>query len=308
MFSTIRHLLELIRFSHSVFALPFALLSAALAWRHPDSPFSFRQLVGILICMILARSSAMAFNRIVDRRFDAQNPRTAQRHIPAGLLGLSTVIAFTLISSLGFIAATLIFLPNPWPLRLSVPVLLFLCGYSYAKRFTVFCHYWLSTALMLSPLAAWIAIRGEVAIAPALLSAVIFFWVGGFDILYACQDAEFDRSNQLFSIPARWGIPTALRVAFFSHLMTIACLFGLWSVSGLGTVFLLGCTAVSALLLYEHSLVTPSDLSKVNKAFFNVNAVVSLGLLTIALADMWLQPAPPPNQVLTAAVTTISTR
>lgn len=308
MLATIRKLLELIRFSHSVFALPFALLSAALAWRLPDSPFSATQFVGIVVCMILARSSAMAFNRIVDRRFDAQNPRTAQRHIPAGLLRLSTVIVFTLLSSAGFVAATLIFLPNPWPLRLSVPVLLFLCGYSYAKRFTIFCHYWLSAALMLSPLAAWIAIRGEVAITPALLSAVIFFWVGGFDILYACQDAEFDRSNHLFSIPARWGIPNALRAAFFSHLLTIACLFGLWYFAGLGTLFLIGCIAVAGLLLYEHSLVSPSDLSNVNKAFFNVNAVVSLGLLAIGLADMWLQPTLRRDQASTAAVTTISTR
>lgn len=289
MFAKIRHLLEMIRFSHTVFALPFALLSAVLAWRMPDSPFSVTQLVGIILCMIFARSAAMAFNRIVDRRIDAENPRTEKRHLPAGVLSLPTVVAFTLVSAVGFIASTLIFLPNPWPLRLSVPVLLFLCGYSYAKRFTIWCHYWLSAALMLSPLAAWIAIRGEVALPPMLLSSVIFFWVGGFDILYACQDAEFDRSRHLFSIPSRWGIPTALRVALVSHLLTIACLFALWHFAGLGTVFLLGCVAVSGLLIYEHSLVSPSDLTKVNVAFFNVNAVVSLGLLMIGLADIWLR-------------------
>ncbi len=288
MFSKIRQLLEMIRFTHTVFALPFALLSAAMAWQHPDSPFSWTQLVGIVVCMVCARSAAMAFNRIVDRQIDAQNPRTEKRHLPAGLLSLPTVIAFTLVSSVGFVAATLIFLPNPWPLRLSVPVLLFLCGYSYAKRFTIWCHYWLSAALMLSPLATWIAIRGEVALAPTLLSAVIFFWVGGFDILYACQDAVFDRSRQLFSIPARWGIPVALRVALISHLMTIASLFALWHFAGLGPVFLLGCLAVAGLLLYEHWLVTPADLTKVNVAFFHVNAVVSLGLLAVGLADIWL--------------------
>jgi 4-hydroxybenzoate polyprenyltransferase len=308
MLSKIRHLLEMIRFSHTVFALPFALLSAALAWQLPDSPFSTTQLVGIIVCMVFARSAAMAFNRVVDRHIDAQNPRTEKRHIPAGLLSLSTVVAFTLISSAGFVAATLIFLPNPWPLRLSVPVLLFLCGYSYAKRFTIWCHYWLSAALMLSPLATWIAIRGEVAVTPALISAVIFFWVGGFDILYACQDADFDRSRQLFSIPARWGVSTALRVALISHLITIVSLFALWYFGGLGPVFLVGCLAVAALLIYEHSLVTPADLTKVNIAFFNVNAVVSIGLLIVGLADLWLLKSPARSHTPEAAVTTISTQ
>ena len=287
MLSKIRYLLELIRFSHTVFALPFALLSAALAWRNPDSPFSWVQLVGVVLCMVFARSAAMAFNRVVDRKFDAENPRTQRRHLPAGLLSLSTVVLFTAFSSIGFIASTLLFLPNPWPLRLSVPVLLFLMGYSYAKRFTVWCHYWLSAALMLSPLAAWIAIRGEVAAIPALLSAVIFFWVGGFDILYACQDADYDRERNLFSIPSRWGIRTALNVALVSHLCTILSLFAVWYFAGLGMPFLIGIVAVSGLLIYEHYLVTPSDLTRVNIAFFNVNAVVSIGLLAIGLADIW---------------------
>jgi len=287
MLSKIRYLLELIRFSHTVFALPFALLSAALAWRNPDSPFSWVQLVGVVLCMVFARSAAMAFNRVVDRKFDAENPRTQRRHLPAGLLSLSTVVLFTAVSSIGFIASTLLFLPNPWPLRLSVPVLLFLMGYSYAKRFTVWCHYWLSAALMLSPLAAWIAIRGEVAPIPALLSAVIFFWVGGFDILYACQDADYDRERNLFSIPSRWGIRTALNVALVSHLCTILSLFAVWYFAGLGMPFLIGIVAVSGLLIYEHYLVTPSDLTRVNIAFFNVNAVVSIGLLAIGLADIW---------------------
>lgn len=287
MLTKVRHLLELIRFSHTVFALPFALLSAVLAWRLPDSPFQVHQLIGIVVCMICARSAAMAFNRIVDRQIDAANPRTERRHLPAGILSVTAVVVFTIVSSAAFVAATLIFLPNPWPIRLSVPVLLFLLGYSYAKRFTVWCHYWLSAALMLSPLATWIAIRGEVALIPALLSSVIFFWVGGFDILYACQDVDFDRSRQLFSIPSRWGIPAALRLALVSHLFTIACLFGLWYVAGLGPIFLVGTTAVAGLLLYEHWLVTPTDLTKVNIAFFNVNAVVSIGLLVIGLADVF---------------------
>ena len=187
MINTIRNFLELIRFSHTVFALPFALLAAAMAWSKPGSVFRPMDLVGIVLCMVFARSAAMAFNRLVDRRIDAANPRTASRHIPAGLLSVPAVTAFTVICSAAFIASTLIFLPRQLPLQLSVPVLLFLLGYSYAKRFTSLCHYWLSAALMMSPIAAWIAVRDEFAVEPALLAAVIFFWVGGFDILYACQ-------------------------------------------------------------------------------------------------------------------------
>ncbi|MBS0203950.1 MAG: UbiA family prenyltransferase [Planctomycetes bacterium] len=287
MLQKLRHLLELIRFSHTVFALPFALLSAILAWHLPESPFRGRQLAGVVLCMVFARSAAMAFNRIVDRRIDAGNPRTARRHIPAGLLSLPTVVAFTIFCAGAFVASTLLFLPNPWPVILSVPVLLFLMGYSFAKRFTIWCHYWLSAALMLSPIAAWIAIRGELAVTPALLSAVIFFWVGGFDILYACQDADFDRQERLYSIPSRWGIPFALRLALVSHLLTIVALFALWHFAGLGVVFLVGISAVAVLLLYEHWLVSPADLTRINLAFFHVNALISMGLLLVGVADLW---------------------
>jgi 4-hydroxybenzoate polyprenyltransferase len=287
MFSTIRHLLGLVRFSHTVFALPFALFSAALAWHRPDSPFLWRQLAGILVCMVCARSAAMAFNRVVDREYDAANPRTAMRHLPAGMLSLSAVIAFTAVCCAGFVAGTLLFWPNPWPLLLSLPVLAFLLGYSYAKRFTVWCHYWLSTALMLAPIAAWIAIRGTVEWPPVLLAAMVFFWVGGFDILYACQDVEFDRTRGLHSVPVRWGVAAALRSAAVSHALTVACLLGLWWVAALGPVFLIGVLAVAALLVYEHWLVRPDDLSRVNVAFFQVNAVISVGLFALGLADLW---------------------
>lgn len=285
--TTLVRLLELIRFSHTVFALPFALLAASLAWHHADSPFSWQQLGGILVCMVCARSSAMAFNRLVDRRFDAANPRTAGRHLPAGLLSVGLVTTFTLLTSAGFVAGTLLFLPNPWPLRLAVPVLLFLLGYSLAKRFTMWCHYWLAAALMLSPVAAWIAIRGTVEWPPVWLSTVIFFWVGGFDILYACQDAEFDQQHRLFSLPARLGVPRALMVARLSHLITIGALFGLWRAAEFGVVFLVGIILTSLLLVVEHALVRPNDLRRVNLAFFQVNAVISLGLFAVGLADLW---------------------
>ncbi len=286
--SSVRHFLELIRFSHTIFALPFALLAAVIAWSQPDSVFRWRDLAGILVCMVTARSAAMAFNRLVDRKIDAGNPRTAKRHIPAGLLSVRAVWIFTISMSLLFVAATTLFFPKQWPLRLSVPVLLFLLGYSLAKRFTSMCHYWLSAALMLSPIAAWIAVRDEFSIVPTALAGVIFFWVGGFDILYACQDADFDRSQKLNSIPARFGIPSALRIAFVSHLLTIAMLLVLWKIAALGWIFLAGIVVISLLLLYEHSLVRPDDLTRVNIAFFNVNAIISFGILVLGCIDLWI--------------------
>ena len=288
MFQQLRHFLELIRFSHTVFALPFAMLSAVIAWSAPGSEFRWRDLIGILVCMVTARSAAMAFNRLVDRDIDRDNPRTAKRHLPAGLLSVRAVAAFTILMSLAFVAATAIFLPKHLPMMLAVPVLLFLLGYSLAKRWTSLCHYWLSAALMMSPIAAWIAVRDEFALIPALLGGVIFFWVGGFDIIYACQDAEFDRKRRLNSIPARFGVRSALRIALLSHLITIAMLLLLWKIAGLGLVFLIGVIAIGGLLMYEHWLVRPDDLNRINLAFFNVNAIISFGILILGCLDVWV--------------------
>ena len=288
MLQKIQFFLELIRFSHTVFALPFALLSAVIAWATPGSIFRWQDLVGILICMVTARSAAMAFNRLVDRDVDADNPRTSKRHIPARLLSAKAVIVFTIVMSVAFVAATAIFLPKQLPIILSIPVLLFLLGYSLAKRWTSLCHYWLSAALMMSPIAAWIAVRDEFALIPTLLAGVIFFWVGGFDIIYACQDADFDRERKLNSIPARFGVRSALRIAFVSHLLTIAMLVLLWKMAGLGLIFLGGVIAIAALLLYEHWLVRPNDLNRINLAFFNVNAIISFGILVLGCLDVWV--------------------
>jgi len=287
--STIRSYLELIRFSHTIFALPFALLAAILAWQQPESPFAWKELGGILLCMVFARSAAMAFNRLVDRDVDAQNPRTAGRHIPAGLLSVQSVTLFTILMSAGFVASTLLFLPNRWPIYLSVPVLAFLLGYSLAKRWTSWCHYWLSAALMMSPLATWIALTGTVGLTPLLLALMIFFWVGGFDIIYACQDADFDRDQKLFSLPSRLGVPRALYLAFLSHVAAVVSLFALWWLADLGTAFLIGVTVLSMILLYQHTLVSPGDLERVNTAFFNVNALVSFGILALGYLDVWLR-------------------
>ncbi|TWT96998.1 4-hydroxybenzoate octaprenyltransferase [Botrimarina colliarenosi] len=365
MLQTIRHLLSLIRFSHTLFALPFALLAALMAWtieaqsfgptvstRSPvggdpvlyehhyywispggapnstgtiqlpnwlgdllfgspsgmpqryaayDAQIEFSpsfggQLLGILICMVFARSAAMAFNRLVDRKIDAKNPRTAGRHLPAGTLSVGTVVTFTVLSSLGFVASTLLFLPNWLPLALSLPVLLWLCGYSYAKRFTSLAHYWLGAALGLSPVAAWIAIRGQEVIAnpmdllPALvLGGAVAAWVGGFDILYACQDYEYDKSVGLRSIPSRLGIRGALRLAAASHAVAVVLLALLPLVyPPFGVVYWGGVVAVAGLLIYEHALVRPENLERVNLAFFHVNAVISIGLLAVGVFDLLL--------------------
>lgn len=288
MFQQLRHFLELIRFSHTVFALPFAMLSAVIAWSMPGSEFRWRDLLGILVCMVTARSAAMAFNRLVDREIDAENPRTAKRHLPAGLLSVGSVVVFTILMSLAFVAATTLFFPKQLPLLLAVPVLCFLLGYSLAKRWTSLCHYWLSAALMLSPNAAWIAVRNEFALVPALLGGVILFWVGGFDIIYACQDAEFDKKRRLKSIPARFGVRSALRIALGSHLITILMLLVLWKMAGLGLVFLIGVIAIAGLLMYEHWIVRPDDLNRINVAFFNVNAIISFGILILGCLDVWV--------------------
>jgi 4-hydroxybenzoate polyprenyltransferase len=289
MFRHLHSLLELLRFSHTVFALPFALSSAALAWK--TKPFHPLDLLGILLCMVFARSAAMAFNRLADRRLDAANPRTAARHLPSGKLSVRAVVLFTLLCAGGFVASTLLFVAtsdNYWPLYLSVPVLLFIGAYSYTKRFTALAHFWLGASLFLAPVSAWIALRGfEDFATPVVLGLAVLFWVAGFDILYACQDVAFDREAKLHSVPARLGVPRSLRVALLCHLVMIALLVALsWTTPHLGGIYLAGVGLAAALITYEHWLVRPDDLSHVNQAFFQVNAVISLGLFVVVLVQL----------------------
>jgi 4-hydroxybenzoate polyprenyltransferase len=291
----LRQLLEMIRFSHTLFALPFALLAAVMAWAANAAAgevpaFRARDLAGILVSMVTARSAAMAFNRLADRRLDALNPRCRSRHLPTGTLSVATVAVFTVVCSLGFVAGTLLFLPrNPLPLYASAPVLLFLFGYSFAKRFTLLSHFWLGAALMLAPVAAWVAIRAEVAWPPVVLGAAVMLWVAGFDIIYACQDVAFDTQMRLRSIPARLGVARALRVAATCHLGMVLLLALLAVVyPGFGWIYRSGVAAIAVLLVYEHALVRPDDLTRVNRAFFHVNAVVSLGLLVVGTVDLLL--------------------
>ena len=305
MFTKLKKLLEMIRFSHTIFALPFALLAALMAWVAPvgEAPaieFNWLHLLGILICMVGARSAAMAFNRLVDRKIDALNPRTAKRHLPAGELSVASVTAFTIGSTLIYFLGMMLFLPNWLPLALSLPVLLVLFGYSYTKRFTPLAHFWLGLALMLAPICAWVAVRGLVVmqspadVTPAvILGLAVLFWVAGFDMIYACQDYEYDKEKGLKSIPVMLGVSGALRLAAICHAVMIALLVALPLLSGvlgpnlnLGIVYWLGVAAVAALLIYEHSLVRPNDLDRVNLAFFNVNAVVSVGLFVVVAIDL----------------------
>lgn len=307
MLREIRKILEMIRFSHTLFALPFALLAAIMAWKVPSRSgelptFDWLHLVGILLCMVFARSAAMAFNRIADRTIDAQNPRTAKRHLPSGELSLQSVVWFTITTSLGFVLSTLIFLPNWLPAVLSLPVLAILFFYSLTKRFTSFAHFWLGLSLLLAPLAAWIAVRGSLVIAdprdlvlPGLLGGAVLFWVAGFDIIYACQDFEYDQQAKLKSVPVRFGIGGAFRIAATSHLLMIGLLVLLpfSQVLGgpdpqLGAVYWIGTVALAGLLVYEHSLVRPDDLSRINVAFFNVNAIVSIGLMIVVIIDLFV--------------------
>lgn len=292
MFEKIHQLLEMIRFSHTLFALPFALCAAVMAWidglqADPPVSWSWRQLLGILLCMATARSCAMALNRILDREVDAKNPRTAIRHLPAGVLSLRSVWVFAIVSGVGFIASTALFLPNTWPLILSVPVLAFLIGYSWTKRFTALAHFWLGAALMMAPVAAWIAIRGSLDWPPVVLGVAVMLWVAGFDIIYACQDFEFDREAGLHSVPAKFGIVGALRIAAACHAGMLVALVALpWVFAPLGAIYYVGIGVVALLLIYEHWLVRPDDLSRVNAAFFNINVVISIGLFLLITTDL----------------------
>ena len=236
----------------------------------------------------------MAFNRLVDRTIDAANPRTASRHLPRGAVGTAEVLGLIVASCAAFIAATLLFLPNWLPVALSVPVLAWLLGYSYAKRFTMFAHVWLGVALGLAPVAAWIAVRGMIVLEnpadlwPAtILGLAVSVWVAGFDTIYACQDAQFDAAHGLQSIPARLGVPRALTLAAILHGLTLLLLALLpLVVPQLGAIYWLALAAITALLIWEHSIVRPDDLSRVNEAFFNANAVIGVVLLAAIAADL----------------------
>jgi 4-hydroxybenzoate polyprenyltransferase len=272
----------MVKFSHTVFALPFALAATALAAR--GHGITLAQIVAILVAMAGARTAAMGFNRIIDRRIDARNPRTAGREIPTGKVSVLSAALLTAISAAVFMAAAASL--GRLCLALSPLVLGLVLGYSFTKRFTWLCHLFLGLAIGIAPAGAWIAVRGDLG-APAIwLVAAVTTWIGGFDILYALSDREFDRRAGIYSIPARFGVPAALVISALLHVGTLAALVAAGYSAGLGTIYFVGVAAVVAIFAYEHSIVRPSDLSRVNVAFFNLNGYVSLVYLLATLTQV----------------------
>ncbi|HLY16218.1 MAG TPA: UbiA-like polyprenyltransferase [Bryobacteraceae bacterium] len=286
MWKRIRLTLEMIKFEHSVFALPFALTGALLALRHSglDGRTAWGKTGWIVVAMVGARSAAMAFNRLIDAGIDARNPRTRMRHLPAGVLSPGFTWGFVAASALVFLFAARAL--NPLCFRLAPLALAVVFFYSFTKRFTSFSHLVLGFALGVAPAAAWIAVRGALDPRILWLTAAVTFWTGGFDIIYACQDYEFDSVEGLFSLPRRLGIAGALRVARLFHLLMVGCLLALVYTLGLGALSLAGVAAVTALLIYEHSLVKPTDLSRVDAAFFTMNGYVSMLFFVFWAADV----------------------
>ncbi|HEY2963303.1 MAG TPA: UbiA-like polyprenyltransferase [Pyrinomonadaceae bacterium] len=267
--------LEMIKIEHTLFALPFAFLGAVLA---ANGLPTLRQIVWIVVAMVGARSAAMAFNRIADRHFDARNPRTANRALPAGLLSVSFVWAFTIVSAALFLLAAAML--NRLTLLLAPVALASVLLYSFTKRWTQFSHLVLGWCLSIAPTGAWIAVRGQIGSAvPLLLSLVVLLWTAGFDVLYACQDYDFDRRAGLRSIPARVGIAGALWISRALHAAAFLALLWLYLITGLGPLAFAGVIATGALLIYQHRLVRADDLGRLNAAFFTTNAFVSVILL-----------------------------
>jgi 4-hydroxybenzoate polyprenyltransferase len=286
----LRTFLDMVRFEHTVFALPFAYLGMLLAANYPPAggfrPPTVHQFVWITIAMAAARTFAFAINRYADRAYDARNPRTADRPIPTGRLSSK--------ATLGYGAVALVVLTiaawqlNELTLKLLPGAILLLVSYSYTKRFTWLSHWVLGATDGLAPAGAWVAVRASVDPPAWLLWLAVTFWIAGFDLIYACQDTEFDRSEGLRSVPARFGNGVALRLAQVNHVLTVVLLAALGGVMGLGWVYWLGLAAVAGLMVYEHSLVSPTDLSRVNLAFFNINGYIAITIFAATLVSLYV--------------------
>lgn len=276
--------LSFVRFSHSVFALPFALTGALLAWR--ARPFSWAQVGWIVVCMVSARSAAMAFNRLVDARFDALNPRTATRELPRGAITRTQATMFTVLSVAVFLFAA--WRISTLCLLLSPVALAIIFWYSLAKRYTAYTQMFLGLAMAVAPVGGWIAAGGRGGAEPWLLGLAIGLWVGGFDILYACQDIDFDRAHGLRSIPTRFGVRTAILLSRTLHVVTVAVMAALWPVAALPPLYLGGVAVVGILLAYEQSLVSAADLSRVKQAF-DLNGYVGIAYFAVTALAVYLE-------------------
>jgi 4-hydroxybenzoate polyprenyltransferase len=282
----IKALLEMIKFSHTIFAFPFALMGVILASLASDQAPGGGQIFWICVAMVGARSGAMGLNRIIDARIDKDNPRTAERHIPAGKISLTEAWMFVGVSfGVLLLAAWML---NPLCFYLAPVVFFFFALYSYCKRFTALAHLVLGICLAFAPIGAWIALRGDIGWQVIVLGLAVLFWVGGFDIFYSLQDLEFDRENGLHSIPAKIGVDRSLLLVRAFHGMMVFLLLLLLIGTGLGWIYFFGVLAVSAMLVYEHRLIKPDDLSKLDAAFFNMNGYISVTIFAFTLIDVWL--------------------
>ncbi len=281
-----KNYLSLIKFSHTVFALPFALIGFFLAVKQAQEPVDWKLFLLVLICMVSARSAAMAFNRYLDKDIDSKNPRTKTREIPTGIISSYNALLFVIISSAVFITAA--FFINWICFLLSPLALLVILGYSYTKRFTSLSHFVLGLGLSLAPIGAYLAVTAHFALIPVLISIAVLTWVGGFDIIYSLQDDEFDRSENLFSIPAQFGRKNSLRFSLMVHLLTNVILVIVGIAGGFGWLYWAGFVIFIALLIYQHSIISPDDLSKVNVAFGTTNGVASILFAGFVLLDLFV--------------------
>jgi 4-hydroxybenzoate polyprenyltransferase len=310
--STVKNYLSLIKFSHTIFAMPFALIGFFLGINYVGKKFSgawwgdinhlpsdrreilasftlntlLLKLALVILCMIFARSAAMSFNRYLDRNFDAKNPRTAIREIPKGIISAKNALTFTIISCALFI--TTCFFINRLCFYLSPVALIVVLGYSYTKRFTPLCHLILGIGLSLAPIGAYLAVTGAFALLPILFSFTVIFWVSGFDIIYALQDEEFDKSNQLYSIPSWLGKSKALHVSEFLHLLSFGCVIAAGIYGQFGLWYWIGVCVFTGMLIYQHSIVKPNDLSKVNLAFMTANGIASVVFAAFVITDLFV--------------------
>ena len=300
--SRVKNYLSLIKFSHTIFAMPFAMIGFFLGvfayasivpgWHTAIFPQQFdwsnlsKKFILVILCMVFARSAAMSFNRYLDRSFDARNPRTAIREIPAGILRANSVLLFTIINCVLFIVCT--FFINKLCFFLSPVALLVVLGYSYTKRFTAFCHLILGIGLSLAPIGAYLAVTGKFTLPPILFSLAVIFWVSGFDIIYALQDEDFDKSQKLFSIPAWLGKSKALRISEVLHILCAACVVAAGFYASFGWLYWIGVIVFTGMLIYQHSIVKPDDLRRINLAFMTANGIASVVFAVFVIADMFI--------------------
>ena len=290
--STVKNYLSLVKFSHTIFAMPFAMIGFFLGVIQvhrivvPESPVELMlRFVLVIGCMVFARSAAMGFNRWLDVKFDALNPRTAIREIPAGIISKNSALRFVIFNCLAFVVCT--WFINPLCFALSFVALAVVLGYSYTKRFTPLCHLVLGTGLSLAPIGAYLAVTGHFALLPILFSFTVIFWVSGFDIIYALQDEEFDRSHQLYSMPSWLGKSKALRVSEFLHLLSTACVVIAGVYGAFGWWYWVGVALFIGMLIYQHTIVKPNDLSRVNLAFMTANGIASVVFASFVITDLF---------------------